>query len=93
MKRTVIFGGILLAVGSSVVVAQLVTFPGMLFGGCTEVAVSESQDKGASIIGVQDSEFRYTPDGTNECSIPLSGVLVPAGLVAVGGGLVLFTWH
>lgn len=93
MKRVALLGGILLAVGSSIVFAQLITFPGMLFGGCTEVAVPESQDQGASIIGVQDSELRYTPDGTNECSIPLSGILVPTGFVAVGGGLVLSTWY
>jgi hypothetical protein len=65
----------------------------MLFGGCTEVVVSESQNKGASILGVQGSELRYTPDGTNECPIPLSGVLIPTGLVVVGGGVILSTWH
>lgn len=84
-------GGVLVAVGVSILLAQLVTFPGMLFGGCTDVGVPEGQNQGVSIIGVQDSSLIYTPDGVNECSIPLPAVLIPFGLVAVGGGLVLST--
>lgn len=90
-KRRKILGGVLLIIGLSIVIAQLGTFPGMLFGGCTDVGVPEGQEQGVSIIGVQDSNLLYTPDGVNECSIPLPAVLAPVGLIAVGGGLVLST--
>lgn len=70
-----LLGTVLLGVGLSIGLAQLGTFPGMLF----------------SILGVQDSNLLYTPDGANECSIPLPAVLTPIGLIAVGGGLILST--
>lgn len=91
LKRRELLGSALLVVGLSLVLAQLITFPGMLFGGCTEVGVPEGQGEGVSIIGVQDSTLLYTPDGVNECSIPLRAVLTPIGLIAVGGGLILST--
>lgn len=90
-NRTKLLGSVVLVVGLSVVLAQLGTFPGMLFGGCTDVGVPEGQGQGVSIIGVQDSNLLYTPDGANECSIPLPAVLTPIGLIAVGGGLMLST--
>jgi hypothetical protein len=89
MKRTALLGGVLLVAGSGIVLAQLGAFPGMLFGGCTDVGVPAGQGQGVGLIGVQDSNLLYTPDGVNECSIPLPAVFVPIGLVAVGGGLVL----
>jgi hypothetical protein len=70
---------------------QLATFPGMLFGGCTEVGVPAGQGQGIGVIGVQDSNLLYTPDGVNECRIPLPAVLAPVGLAAVGSGLFLST--
>ena len=79
---------VLLAVGVSIVLAQLVTFPGMLFDGCTDDGVPEAQQQGVSLIGVVELDLLYTPDGTNECSIPLPAVLVPIGLIASGTGLV-----
>jgi len=91
LKRRKLLGGVLLIIGLSIVLAQLGTFPGMLFGGCTDVGVPEGQGQGVSIIGVQDSNLLYTPDGANECSIPLLAVLTPIGLIAVGGGLILST--
>ncbi|MFC6873526.1 hypothetical protein [Halobellus marinus] len=91
LKRRKILGGVLLIIGLSIVLAQLGTFPGMLFGGCTDVGVPEGQEEGLSIIGVQDSNLLYTPDGVNECGIPLPAVITPVGLIAVGGGLVLST--
>ena len=91
LKRRKFLGGVLLIIGLSIVLAQLGTFPGMLFGGCTDVGVPEGQEQGIRIIGVQDSSLLYTPDGANECSIPLPAVLTPIGLIAVGGGLVLST--
>lgn len=91
LERRKLLGGALLAVGLGIGLAQIGTFPGLLFGGCTDVGVPEGQGQGVSIIGVQGSDLLYTPDGVNECSIPLPAVLTPVGLVAVGGGLVLFT--
>ena len=89
MKRTALLGGVLLVAGFGIVLAQLATFPGMLFAGCTDVGVPAGQGQGVGLIGVQDSNLLYTPDGVNECSIPLPAVLGPLGLVVVGGGLVL----
>lgn len=91
LKRRKFLGSVVLVVGLSVVLAQLGTFPGMLFGGCTEVGVPAGQGQGVSIIGVQESSLLYTPDGANECSIPLPAVFTPIGLIAVGGGLILST--
>ncbi|MEF8828492.1 MAG: hypothetical protein V5A49_05625 [Haloarcula sp.] len=91
MKRIALLGSVVLVVGFSIVFAQLLTFPGMLFGGCTDVGVPEGQGQGVSIIGVQDSSLLYTPDGVNECSIPLPAVLIPIGLIAVGGVSILST--
>jgi len=91
LKQRKLLGSVLLVVGLSLVLAQLVAFPGMLFGGCTDVGVPEGQGQGVSIIGVQDSNLLYTPDGVNECSIPLPAVVTPIGLIAVGGGLILST--
>ena len=93
LKRRKLLGSVLLVVGFSIVLAQLITFPGMLFGGCTDVGVPDGPGQGVSIIGVQDSNLLYTPDGANECSIPLPAVLVPFGLIAVGGGLILSTTY
>lgn len=91
LKRRKLLGGVLLILGVSIGLAQLGTFPGMLFGGCTDVGVPAGQGQGVSILGVQDASLLYTPDGANECSIPLPAVLTPIGLTAVGGGLVLST--
>lgn len=89
MNRTALLGGALLVVGVGIALAELVSFPGMLFGGCTDVGVSEGRGTGVGVLGVQGADLLYTPDGVNECSIPLPAVLAPLGLVAVGGGLVL----
>jgi len=89
MKPRALLGGVLLAVGLGVVLAQLVAFPGLLFGGCTDVGVPDGQGQGVGIIGVEDGNLVYTPDGVNECSLPLPAVFIPLGLVAVGGGLTL----
>jgi hypothetical protein len=89
MNHTLLLGGVLLAVGCTVVLAQLATFPGMLFGGCTDVGVPAGQGQGVGLVGVEGTDLLYTPDGTNECSIPLPAVVVPPGLVAAGIGLVL----
>jgi len=89
LNRRKRLGSILLAVGVGIVLVQLGTFPEMLFGGCTDVGVPDGQGKGVSIIGVQDSHLLYTPDGVNECSIPIPAVLTPIGLIAVGSGLIL----
>ncbi|WP_123621005.1 hypothetical protein [Halorubrum sp. CSM-61] len=89
MNRIVLLGGVLFAVGFGIALVQLVTFPEMLFGGCTDVGVPEGRDQGIGIIGVQDSNLLYTHDGVNECSIPLPAILSPIGLVVVGTGLVL----
>lgn len=91
MNRRTLLASTLLVVGFSIVFAQLIAFPGMLFGGCTEVGVPEGQGQGISFIGVEDSALLYTPDGVNECSIPLPAVLLPIALIAVGGGLSLTT--
>jgi hypothetical protein len=91
LKRRKLLGSVLLVAGFSIVLAQLITFPGMLFGGCTDVGVPAGDEQGVSIIGVQDSNLLYTPDGVNECSIPLPAVFIPFGLIAIGGGLILST--
>jgi hypothetical protein len=88
-ERRTLLGTVLLVAGLSLAIAQLGTFPGMLFGGCTDVGVPEGQSQGADVIGVQGSDLLYTPDGVNECSTPLPAVLAPVGLLAAGGGLVL----
>ena len=89
MKRIALLGSVVFAAGFGILLAQLVTFPGMLFGGCTEVGVPESQQQGVGIIGVHELNLLYTPDGVNECSIPLPAVLLPIGLVFAGIGVVL----
>lgn len=89
MKPRALLGGVVLVVGLGVVLAQLVAFPGLLFGGCTDVGVPDGQGQGVGVIGVEDGNFVYTPDGVNECSLPLPAVVIPLGLVAVGGGLTL----
>ena len=89
MKRTTLLGVGSLVVGSSLVFALLLSFPAMLFGGCTDVGVPEGESRGVGIVGVEDGNLLYTPDGVNECGIPLPAVLVPTGLVVVGTGLVL----
>jgi len=86
-----LLGSVLLIVGLSIVLAQIGTFPGMLFGGCTDVGVPEGEGQGVGIIGVQDTNLLYTPDGANECSIPLPAILIPIGLTAVGSGLIMST--
>jgi hypothetical protein len=91
MRRAALLGGVLLAVGLGNVLTQLVTFPGMLFGGFTEVGVPKGQKQGMSSISVQGSDLLYTPDGVNECSIPLVAVFFPIGLIFAGTGLVLST--
>lgn len=91
MNQRALLGGAVLAVGSAIALAQLASFPGMLFGGCTDVGVPAAQQQGIGLIGVEGSNLLYTPDGTNECAIPLSAVLLPIGLVVGGIGLVLST--
>jgi hypothetical protein len=89
MKRLALLGSVLLVVGFSIVVALLISFPTMMFGGCTDVGVPEGEGQGIGIIGVEDGNLLYTPDGVNECSIPLPVVLMPTGLIAAGTGLIL----
>ncbi|QKY17153.1 hypothetical protein [Halorubrum sp. CBA1229] len=89
MQRVALLGGGLLIVGLSIVLAQLVTFPAMLFGGCTDVGVPDGEGQGIGVLGVADGNLLYTPDGVNECSIPLPAVGIPAGLIAVGIGSIL----
>jgi len=84
-------GIVLLVIGLGLGFAQLSIFPGMLFGGCTEVNVPEGERQGIGIIGIEGTSLLYTPDGVNECSIPLPAVLAPIGLTTVGGGLLLST--
>jgi hypothetical protein len=90
VNRIALLGIGLLVVGVSIVLALLISFPAMMFGGCTDVGVPEGEGQGVSIIGVEDGNLLYTPDGANECSIPLSAVLTPIGLITVGAGLVIF---
>lgn len=78
-----------LVVGVSIASALLMSFPSTMFGGCTDVGVPEGEAQGVGIIGVEDGNLLYTPDGANECSIPLPAVLTPIGIIAVGTGLVL----
>ncbi|PSQ56683.1 hypothetical protein BRD22_04815 [Halobacteriales archaeon SW_8_68_21] len=89
MNRIVLLGIGLLVVGVSIAFVLLISFPGMMFGGCTDVGVPEGEGQGVDIIGVEDGNLLYTPDGANECSITLLVVLTPVGLIAVGTGLVL----
>jgi len=89
MKRIALLGGVSLVAGFGIAVALLVSFPAMMFGGCTDVGVPAGEGQGASVVGVADGNLLYTPDGANECSIPLPVVLLPTGLIAVGTGLVL----
>jgi len=91
LEQKKLLGSVLCIVGLSLVLAQIGTFPGVLFGGCTDVGVPEEEGQGVGIIGVQDSNLLYTPDGANECSIPLPAILIPIGLTAVGSGLILST--
>jgi hypothetical protein len=89
MNRRTLLGGVSLVAGLGIVVAQALTFPGMLFGGCTEVGVPPGHQGGIGFLGVEGADLLYTPDGVNECSIPLTAVLLPVGLVVAGAGLVL----
>ncbi|EMA64701.1 hypothetical protein [Halorubrum lipolyticum] len=89
MKRATLLGVGLLVVGVSIAFALLLSFPAMVFGGCTDVGVPEGEERGVAVIGVEDGNFLYTPDGANECSIPLPAVLAPVGFVVIGTGLVL----
>ena len=79
----------LLVVGVTIAFALLITFPGMLSGGCTDIGVPEGEGQGVGIIGVEDGDLLYTPDGVNECNSPLPVVLTPIGLITLGTGLVL----
>ena len=92
MNKIVLSGGLLLAVGLSIIFAQWITFPGMLFGGCTDVEVPEGQEQGVGIIGVEAGNLLYTPDGGNECSIPLPAIVTPIGLTVCGRVLVVYGW-
>jgi hypothetical protein len=89
MNRRALLGSVSLAVGLGIVIAQLVAFPGMLFGGCTDVGVPAGHQGGVGLLGVEGMDLLYTPDGVNECSIPLTAVLLPVGLVVAGAGVVL----
>ena len=89
MKRVPLLGVGLLVVGMSIALALLLSFPAMMFGGCTDVGVPEGEERGVAVIGVEDGNLLYTPDGANECSIPLPVVLTPIGLVVTGTGLIL----
>lgn len=91
MKRLALLGGVSLALGLGLVLAQLLTFPGMLFGGCTDVGVPAGQQGGVGLLGIEGSNLLYTPDGVNECSVPLTAVLLPIGLVVAGTVIVLST--
>jgi hypothetical protein len=88
MDRLVFLGGVSLAAGLGILLAQALTFPGMLFGGCTEVGVPPDQQGGLGFLGVEGADLLYTPDGVNECRIPLVAVLLPVGLVVAGTGIV-----
>lgn len=89
MNRIALLGTGLLVVGVSILLALLMSFPAMMFGGCTDVGVPEGEEQGVSIIGVEDGNLLYTPDGANQCSIPLPAVLTPIGLITVGTGLII----
>jgi|GEM_PF-2072080 hypothetical protein len=89
MQRIALLGGVLLVVGFGIAVALLTSFPAMMFGGCTDVGVPEGEGQGIGILGVEDGNLLYTPDGVNECSLPLPAVVLPTGLIAVGTGLIL----
>jgi hypothetical protein len=89
MNRIALLGGVLLVAGFGIAVALLASFPTMMFGGCTDVGVPAGEGQGVSVVGVADGNLLYTPDGVNECSIPLPAVGIPTGLIAVGTGLVL----
>jgi hypothetical protein len=89
MNRTALLGGVLLVAGFGIAVALLLSFPAMLFGGCTDVGVPAGEGQGVGVVGVADGNLLYTPDGVNECSIPLPAVGIPTGLIAVGTGLVV----
>jgi hypothetical protein len=89
MKRIPLLGIGVLVVGVSIAFALLLSFPAMLFGGCTDVGVPAGEERGVGVIGVKDGNLLYTPDGANECSIPLPAVLTPIGLIVTGTGLVL----
>ena len=78
-----------LVVGVTIAFALLITFPGMLSGGCTDIGVPEGEGQGVGIIGVEDGDLLYTPDGVNECNSPLPVVLTPIGLIILGTELVL----
>ena len=80
-----------LVVGVTIAFALLITFPGMLSGGCTDIGVPEGEGQGVGIIGVEDGDLLYTPDGVNECNSPLPVVLTPIGLITLGTGLVLYS--
>jgi len=71
------------------VVAPLASFPGMMFGGCTDVGVPAGEGQRFGILGVEDGNLLYTPDGANECGIPLPAVVIPTGLVVAGTALAL----
>jgi len=79
----------LLVVGVTIAFALLITFPGMMSGGCTDIGVPEGEGQGVGIIGVEDGDLLYTPDGVNECNSPFPVVLTPIGLITLGTGLVL----
>ncbi|OYR70549.1 hypothetical protein [Halorubrum ezzemoulense] len=89
MNRMALLGVGLLVVGVSIAFAPLMTFPGMMSGGCTDVGVPEGEGQGVGIIGVEGGDLLYTPDGVNECNTPLPVVLTPIGLMTLGTGLVL----
>lgn len=89
MNRMALLGAGLLVVGVSIAFALLVTFPGMMSGGCTDIGILEGERQGVGIIGVGDGDLLYTPDGVNECNSPLSVVLAPFVLIAVGTGSVI----
>ena len=90
MNRTALLGVGVVVFGASIALALWLSFPAMLFGGCTDVGVPAGEAGGTGILGVEDGTLLYTPDGANECSIPLPAVLAPIGLVVTGIGLVLF---
>jgi len=89
-NRTTHIGGAALASGLAIVVIGVLTFPTMLFGGCTEVGTPEDQETDVGFLGFEDGRMHYTPDGgINECSIPLQFVLVLAGMMTVGVAMVI----
>jgi len=59
MNRMALLGVGSLVVGVSIAFALLMTFPGTMSAGCTDVGVPEGEGQGVGIIGVEDGDLIY----------------------------------